>query len=240
MRFPAGTDRGVVMNPRDESFILGLRTFRGACQFETPAGHGFVLIDNGKPRGAYFRTADDIYLGNNALPHISLPPPPDLEVTELRLREYDDTEFALALQIARYEHLACEPVDTDSLDPEEDPSASDRRPAARIDVRTLEKIRMVPGVIAVSAFFEGFPVQSVGDADFEHVAVSAEDFLRAGSKIAREMKIGSPDQLILETATSKLIIAPCGDLDLCIFARADAQLGLIRVVLTGILAEISR
>lgn len=100
------------------------------------------------------------------------------------------------------------------------------------------KIQNQPGVIAVSAFYEGFPVQSVGRGDFEHVAASAEDFFRAGTKIACDMGIGSVDQLILETSDNKCIIAPCGDLSLCILTTADAQLGLIRVVLKSIQKEV--
>ena len=53
------------------------------------------------------------------------------------------------------------------------------------------------------------------------------------------MKIGNLDQLILETAQNKFIIAPCGDLYLCILTTADAQLGLIRVVLKSIQKEIT-
>ena len=90
----------------------------------------------------------------------------------------------------------------------------------------------------MSTFFEGFPVQSIGDADFEHVAALAEDLMRAGAKISQELKIGELDQLILETAGNKLIIALCGDLYLCVFTTADAQLGMIRVVLKSIQQEI--
>lgn len=107
-----------------------------------------------------------------------------------------------------------------------------------IDAARLQKILGLPGVIAVSAFYDGFPVQSVGNEDFEHVAALAEDFLRAGKKIAREMGIGIPDQLILETPENKCIIAPCGDLSLCILTTAGAQLGLVRVVLKSIQIEI--
>lgn len=102
----------------------------------------------------------------------------------------------------------------------------------------LAKIRSQPGVIAVSAFFEGFPVQSAGDEDFEHVAALAEDFLRAGAKVSGELGIGDVDQLILETSQNKCIIAPCGDLSLCVLTRSDAQLGLIRVLLQGIQKEL--
>jgi predicted regulator of Ras-like GTPase activity (Roadblock/LC7/MglB family) len=122
------------------------------------------------------------------------------------------------------------------------PAGTDRESISRpwlIDEARLRKILGQPGVIAVSAFFEGFPVQSVGNEDFEHVAALAEDFLRAGTKIARGMGIGLPDQLILETPENKCIIAPCGDLSICILTNADAQLGLIRVVLKSIQIEIN-
>ncbi|WP_292415419.1 roadblock/LC7 domain-containing protein [Methanoregula sp.] len=107
------------------------------------------------------------------------------------------------------------------------------------DEAQLLKIRSQPSVIAVSAFFEGFPVQSVGEEDFEHVAALAEDFLRAGAKVASELGIGTVDQLILETSQNKCIIAPCGDLSLCVLTRSDAQLGLIRVLLQGVQKQLS-
>ena len=61
--------------------------------------------------------------------------------------------------------------------------------------------------------------------------------MRAGTRIAKEMSFGDPNQLILETENNKIIIAPCGDLFLCIVATADAQLGLIRVLLKSIQME---
>jgi len=240
MKFPAGTDRGIVLNPHDESFSRDLLAFRGACQVETGAGKGFILIDKGRPVAAYFRVGDQVFRGNPALPYVAMPPAPGLQILECRLREYDDTEFSLSFQIAKYEHLLCDVQDPEPPLPVEDPPSPRKKTPATLDEDSLQKILRLPGVLAVSAFFEGFPVQSMGDADFEHVAVSAEDFLRGGMKIAQEMGVGNPDQLILETATSKFIIAPCGDLYLCIFTTADAQLGLIRVMLKTILSELSR
>jgi len=107
----------------------------------------------------------------------------------------------------------------------------------KLDEPALKRIANKPGVIAVSVFYDGFPVQSYGNGDFEHIAAMAEDLARAGTKIVEEMRIGSLDQLILETAENKLIIAPCGDLFLCVFACSDAPLGLIRILLKGIQAS---
>ena len=100
-----------------------------------------------------------------------------------------------------------------------------------LDERMIQKILKQPGVIAVSTFFEGFAVQSAGRADFEKVAANAEDLFRAGKKIAREIEIGPLNQIILETEKGKLVIAPHGDLNVCIFTEPDANLGLIRVAI---------
>jgi predicted regulator of Ras-like GTPase activity (Roadblock/LC7/MglB family) len=106
-----------------------------------------------------------------------------------------------------------------------------------IDEKAIQKVLKQPGVIAVSTFFEGFAVQSAGRADFEQVAANAEDLFRAGKKIAREIDIGPLNQIILETGKGKLIIAPLGDLNVCIFTEPDANLGLIRVAIRGMQVE---
>jgi len=106
-----------------------------------------------------------------------------------------------------------------------------------IDERMIQKILKQPGVIAVSTFFEGFAVQSAGRADFEQVAANAEDLFRAGKKIAREIDIGPLNQIILETGKGKLVIAPYGDLNVCIFTEPDANLGLIRVAIRSMQVE---
>ena len=107
-----------------------------------------------------------------------------------------------------------------------------------LDESILRKILVQPGVIAVSAFSEGFSVQSLGKADFDQVAAMAEDLLRAGIKIAKDMKIGLIDQIILETNSGKIIIAPYGDLFLCVFTGTDANIGLIRVILKSIQSDV--
>ncbi len=95
-----------------------------------------------------------------------------------------------------------------------------------------------PVLLQYLHFMKVFRVLSAGEADFEHVAARAEDLLRAGTTIAQDMNLGQPDQLILETAENKFIIVPCGDLFLCIITRADAQLGLMRVLLKSIQTDV--
>jgi len=241
MKLPAGTDGGTITNPQDEGFIQDLMVFRGAIEIRTTDGNGFILVDKGKMVAAYFRNGSDIFHGKTALAYMTLDSGDADTAKKFRLRKYNNTEFDSALNICRETGLLIveEKQETAAAEePEKTMEVPATTPPNLLDRSKLKKILSQPGVIAVSAFFEGFPVQSIGDADFEHVAASAEDFMRAGTKIAEEMNIGHLDQMILETADHKFIIAPCGDLFLCVFTTADAQLGLIRVVLKSIQAEV--
>jgi predicted regulator of Ras-like GTPase activity (Roadblock/LC7/MglB family) len=239
MKLPAGTDGGTITNPQDEGFIQDLMVFRGAIEIKTLAGNGFILVEKGKLVAAYFRTATDTFHGKTALAYMTLDSGDSDTAKKFRLRKYNETEFVSALNICRETGLLIlDETPAPEVKESEKPPVAQVAPPNLLDRSKLKKILSQPGVIAVSAFFEGFPVQSIGDADFEHVAASAEDFMRAGTKIAEEMNIGQLDQMILETADNKFIIAPCGDLFLCVFTTADAQLGLIRVVLKSIQAEV--
>lgn len=244
MKFPAGTDGGIISNPQDEDVIRDMMTFCGAIEITTGTGHGFILTDNGQLISAYFKDGEGEFKGKNALAEMTIEADADDSPQSFSLHRYNPGEFAQAVQISREEHILLapeSPVVADAPTSEPEPYAGPEAlsgPPELLDESKLNKLLSQPGVLAVSAFFEGFPVQSLGDADFEHVAASAEDFARAGTKIAQEMDIGHLDQLILETPTNKFIIAPCGDLYICIFTRADAQLGLIRVVLKSIQNEI--
>jgi predicted regulator of Ras-like GTPase activity (Roadblock/LC7/MglB family) len=241
MRLPAGTVEGIITNPRKEGLLQYLMTFRGLVEAETLSGHGFILNDNGKMVGAYFKNTDGFFRGKSALVHMVMESAgvPDSPQT-FNIRKYTDAEFSRAVQLCTEENLLInEAVSlTDSHDSVQKIDELSEI-AEHLDENTLKKIKNLAGVIAVAAFFEGFSIQCIGDADFEHVAASAEDLVRAGTRIARDLNIGSLDQMILETDKNKFIIAPCGDLFLCVFTTADAHLGLIRVVLKNIQSEIS-
>jgi predicted regulator of Ras-like GTPase activity (Roadblock/LC7/MglB family) len=241
MRLPAGTVEGIITNPRKEGLLQYLMTFRGLVEAETLSGHGFILNDNGKMVGAYFKNTDGFFRGKSALVHMVMESAgvPDSPQT-FNIRKYTDAEFSRAVQLCTEENLLINEAVSlteshDSVQKIDELSEI----AEHLDENTLKKIKNLAGVIAVAAFFEGFSIQCIGDADFEHVAASAEDLVRAGTRIARDLNIGSLDQMILETDKNKFIIAPCGDLFLCVFTTADAHLGLIRVVLKNIQSEIS-
>jgi predicted regulator of Ras-like GTPase activity (Roadblock/LC7/MglB family) len=241
MRLPAGTVEGILTNPQKEGLRQYLMTFRGVVEAETLTGHGFILNDNGKMVGAYFKNSDGFFRGKSALLHMLIESTGSFDSPQtFNIRKYTEAEFSRAVQLCLEEGLlineTVSPMDSHGSDQK---SNKFSEIAELLDENTLKKIKNLAGVIAVAAFFEGFSIQCIGDADFEHVAVSAEDLVRAGTKIARDLNIGSLDQMILETDENKFIIVPCGDLFLCVFTTADAHLGLIRVVLKNIQSEIS-
>ncbi len=251
MKFPAGTDGGTIISPRNEGAARQLGSFSGVIEVRSGAGQGLILTKQGRFLAACFSSDEGIVRGDEALIPMQLERD-DAEDRMFRLRHYSKEEFSRAVRIAGEENLLLEEKASGRTQEQPDQSLTNtalqgdagiNRTGLNLklpDEERLRKIQNQPGVIAVSAFFEGFPVQSVGEEDFEHVAALAEDFLRAGSKIAHGMEIGDVDQLILETSQNKCIIAPCGDLSVCILTKADAQLGLIRVLLQGIQKEFSK
>lgn len=246
MRLPAGTVEGTFTNPKKEGFLQYLMSFRGLIEIERPSGHGFILIDNGNITGAYFNNNNVFFRGNPALLPITMDSTGSFDSPQtFNIRKYTEEEFSRAVQISREEGLlttgthSFAELSGTHVEINKPADVSDRELPEFLDETKLRKIKSLTGVIAVAAFFEGFPLKWIGNADFEHVAASAEDLMRAGNKIARDLKIGSLDQMILETDENKFIIAPCGDLFLCVFTTADAHLGLIRVVIKNIQSEIS-
>ncbi|MCX6687893.1 MAG: roadblock/LC7 domain-containing protein [Methanoregula sp.] len=229
MKFPAGTDSGIITNPQDESAHRQLMAFRGAIEIDTQLGHGFMLTDHGTLIAVYFKDMSGSFKGKAALGHMSSVQTDEVGYKQtFTLHSYTEDEFRKAVAICEEDgFLLAEPK-----------KVAVGCPPQFLDETKLRKILTLPGVIAISCFFEGFSVQSFGDADFEHVAALGEDLLRAGIKITKEMEIGSLDQLILETATKKMIIAPCGDLFLCVFTQKDTQLGLLRVAIKNLQSDL--
>ena len=246
MRLPAGTVEGTFTAPKKEGLLQYLTSFRGLIEIESPSGHGFVLTDNGNITGAYFNNDDGFFRGDSAFLHIPMDSIGSCDSPEIfNVRKYTEEEFSRAVQISREEGLLTTGMhsfaELSGAHGATDRPADipDRELPEFLDESKLCKIKSLTGVIAVAAFFEGFPLKWIGNVDFEHVAASAEDLMRACNKIARDLKIGALDQMILETNENKFIIAPCGDLFLCVFTTADAHLGLIRVVIKNIQSEIS-
>jgi predicted regulator of Ras-like GTPase activity (Roadblock/LC7/MglB family) len=236
MEFPPGTNDGCVVNPQADGLFKHLMTFCGAIEVQSGTGQGAIVTDHGRLIAAYYEDESSFLRGQDALVRITCETEQNTCTdSSFTLKRYTRDDMDKAIRVARRENLLIEEakpgVTTMARRMENTPRL--------LNEDSLKKISSQPGVISVSVFYEGFPIQSSGDADFEHVAVLAEDLMRAGTKIAGEMNIGRPDQLILETADNKLIIAPCGDLFLCVFSTADAHLGLIRVLIKKIQSEIA-
>jgi predicted regulator of Ras-like GTPase activity (Roadblock/LC7/MglB family) len=215
MSLPDGTHIGYITNPLQEEDVQRIIGLIGMIQITTGHGQGFILIDQGKLIAAVFTTSTKVYKGNQALEIINAGAPEKME-----LRSYNKEEFGIAKAECQKERLLLEAGESHI------PEIPDL-----LDESKLKKILKQPGVIAVSAFSEGFAVHSLGEADFDQVAAMAEDLLRAGTKIASDIRLGKIDQIILETGAGKLIIAPYGDLYLCVFTGPDANIGLIRMAI---------
>jgi predicted regulator of Ras-like GTPase activity (Roadblock/LC7/MglB family) len=93
----------------------------------------------------------------------------------------------------------------------------------------LSLITSLPGVAAAAFVADGLPVFQLGKADFEHIAAATEDMVRTGARIAGELQLGMAEQIIIETPGYKVIIAPVSDMFLCVLARGETNLGLIRL-----------
>ncbi|MDK2974750.1 MAG: hypothetical protein PWP08_1121 [Methanofollis sp.] len=227
MTLPKGKNFGS-MNAPIEEVLPFTEAFYSVVRMRTGSGEGFVLLDKGDPIAAGFHDGSQDLLGESALSFLSDEPSP-----ACMLFRYDPDEYLKAIDWCRemgYE-ISTEAGQAPARDEERMPEETS---APVLTDEALNLILSQPGVIAVSAFFEGFAVQSAGAADFDRIAAVAEDLLRAGSKIAGDMETGDLDQIILETPGGKLIIAPFGDLSLCILTAANANLGLVRLALRSI------
>ncbi len=94
----------------------------------------------------------------------------------------------------------------------------------------LSTVAQLPGIIAAALVADGLPVYQQGEqVDFEHIAVATEDMIRSGIRIATELQLGITEEIILETPSNKVVIAPVNDMFLCVLTTADTNLGLVRL-----------
>lgn len=226
MTLPDGQSFGSMAAPLEEVLPF-TSAFHAVVRLHSEDGEGFILSDEGNPVAAGYRDHARDLRGGAALEYLSAEPSLSSE-----LSRYDPDEYALALAWCEEEGYVIGgegPAESDYE--EEHPS---RTALPELDGEALTLVLSQPGVVAVSAFYEGFAVHSVGAADFERVAAISEDLLRASSRIAGDMEMGVLDQIILETPGGKLIIAPVGDLSVCVLTKANANLGLVRIALKGL------
>ncbi|MDH7593022.1 MAG: roadblock/LC7 domain-containing protein [Methanomicrobiales archaeon] len=220
MILPEGKKIGKFSGPFEEvqPFINPLY---GAVCIRNKSMDGFILVEKGRYLAVYFRDDGSEFTGDAALDRLRTN-----NTLEFELRGYsaDEMNAALSTWVENY----VKPTEAKSS-----PSVN-----RGLKPEALEVIQRQPGVIAVAAIDEGFTVLSTGSADFEQVGAIAEDLLRAGVSISSDLGIQPLEQMLLETPKAKLIIAPVGDLNLCVLSEAKANLGLIRIAIKKLQSEV--
>jgi len=190
-----------------------LRFSGGIIVRHGPAGEGFILTDDGTVLAAAFHDGSSVLRGMPALEHM------------LALKGAQSKVVEMSGEVVRATlEAAPETVIRAAAAPEASATAA---PGAYD--RLLEQLTSLPGVTAAALVADGLSVYQRGSADFEHVAAATEDVVRRGSSIAAELGLGPADQIILETPGHKVTVAPISDMFLCVLARNDANLGLIRM-----------
>ncbi|MCX6694078.1 MAG: roadblock/LC7 domain-containing protein [Methanomicrobiales archaeon] len=222
IELPNGTYVITIRNQQPSVFIQLLRLFRGVFRISTGQGEGAFLIDRGCIHGAFYRERDLVFVGDMAVARADASALESVAGgAECTLMRYSEEEFNTALDISKRQGLGISS------------SREGSEPKALSEAH-LNRIADQPGVIAVSACYEGYIVKSVGEGDFEQIAALAEELFRAGMKTVLEMEIGTLDQITLETGERKLIVVRAGDLCVCVIASNDANLGLVRIALKSI------
>lgn len=192
--------------------------FTGYIKTEIPDGSGFLLVENGKPIAGGFIAGDMKFSGMDAFEAMLKEDSVDCILNAYKPDELEAAKTEIMDDFGISENNEEKEVVGDSV----------------LSPETLQSVMRQPGVKGVSVIFEGFALQSIGDADFEHVAAVAEDLVRAGSKMTEDLMMGDLNQLLLETHKGKLIVTPVNELFICVLAKTEANLGLIRLALQTI------
>jgi predicted regulator of Ras-like GTPase activity (Roadblock/LC7/MglB family) len=220
------------------------KNFRGCIHvFRVEDGRvseGFILIEDGNVLASAYNMLGTITLYQmNALERML-----SLKDTRLKVYSYSEKEKSQLLEsypdsiIVGQEKKDEKPEDMASESPEGPVEALDD-PAEKQAVpyeSMLSTVLLLPGVVAAALVADGFPIFQKGEqqVDFEHIAVATEDIVRSGTRIATELQLGSAEQIILETPEYKVIIAPIDDMFLCVLAKADGNLGLVRLSIKNV------
>jgi predicted regulator of Ras-like GTPase activity (Roadblock/LC7/MglB family) len=182
-----------------------------------PASEGFILIDNGTvlaaalaSQGINLHQIDALYR-MMALDNVTSKVV-ELSDDEIRAALREEPESAITGAVTAPAKLVV-------------PVAKEKAEYDHI----LSLITSLPGVAAAAFVADGLPVFQQGKADFEHIAAATEDMVRTGGRIAGELQLGAAEQIIIETPGYKVIIAPVNDMFLCVLARGETNLGLIRL-----------
>ncbi|HUU75040.1 MAG TPA: roadblock/LC7 domain-containing protein [Methanoregulaceae archaeon] len=229
MTLPPGKYSGIVRDPFDPSALSMKGTFTGLLEVKSSDEKGFILSRNGKFIAAFYRNPSGLFKGNAALVQLESYRNKksggiDDSESGFLMRAYTEQEYQQSLELCQEKGLIIVKEEKIQISEVMD----------NLDELDLNNLQNLPGVVAVLVFFEGFMVNYFGDVNFEQVAAIAEDFFRAGKKISADLDMGELTQILLESENRKCIITPYGDLNLCVVATSDANLGMIRLAISRI------
>jgi predicted regulator of Ras-like GTPase activity (Roadblock/LC7/MglB family) len=199
--------------------------FRGCIRVEkgenSRSSQGFILMEDGNVLASAFATLGITLYQMNALDRMM-----SLKGARLKIYSYSEEEKSVVFDTYPDSVIGDLPQKTEVI--EEAPAAPE---PSRISYDVLlATVTQLPGVMAAALVLDGLPIYQLGrHVDFEHIAVATEDMVRSGTKIATELQLGSTEQIILETPSNKVVIAPFNDMFLCVLTAAEANLGLIRL-----------
>ncbi len=199
--------------------------FRGCIRVlkgeNSRSSDGFILLEDGNVLASAFTTMGITLYQMNALDRM-------MSLKDVQLKVYSYSEEEKSGIFEAYPDSVIGDLSPKVGGPEEVPAMPEPK---RISYDLLlSTVTQLPGVTAAALVLDGLPIYQQGrQVDFEHIAVATEDMVRAGTKIATELQLGSAEQIILETPTNKVVIAPMNDMFLCVLTTAEANLGLIRL-----------
>ena len=182
-----------------------------------PGSEGFILIADGKVLAAMLSSQGINLYRLDALHRMM-----SLEGIRSKIVELTDGQIQTAITEAPDAAIIAESA-AQGKQPQPVPKEK-----AEYD-HILSLVTSLPGVAAAAFVADGLPVFQQGNADFEHIAAATEDMVRTGGRIAGELQLGAAEQIIIETPGYKVIIAPVSDMFLCVLARRETNLGLIRL-----------
>lgn len=188
------------------------------------AGEGFMLVEDGNVLASAYSMMGITFYQLNALERMM-----SLEDVRSEIYSYDDNDQKALMHGFPDSLIVSGVVERQA---EIKPQKAEIPPApGRFDM-LLSSLTSQEGVTAAALVADGFPVYQAGrHVDFEHVAVTTEDMIRAGARIATELQLGVAGQIILETSQNKVIIAQVEDMLLCVIAKPEVSLGMIRLII---------
>ncbi|MCQ8893671.1 MAG: roadblock/LC7 domain-containing protein [Methanolinea sp.] len=228
MKIPDGAYLGSSDDPFRYLSGEEARPFSGRVEVLTAEGAGLLLVREGECIAACYREKDRELRGGDAITYLMQRKGEGRGEPRFIQYRYTPDEVAVAEKYCLNRGFSTQKK-----------GISRPGPGGRIEEGALSRLVELPGVRAVLVFFEGFPIQSLGDMDPEQAAAAGEDFLRAARKMSRDIHVGEPQQVTLEGDRGIFIIIHDGDLSLCVMAEADAHLGLLRLALKSLQQKVT-